>query len=97
MSNACAGDWRRGASSVLSQLEQLGLRVFADPQGGMFAWLDAGRDSHVLGCPRLRAAVVAGAGQPVFARSTAVVVAAFQPGFLQPPGSAALSGTGVGR
>jgi len=33
---------------VLSQLEQLGLRVFADPQGGMFAWLDAGRDSHAL-------------------------------------------------
>lgn len=33
---------------VLSRLEQLGLRVFADPQGGMFAWLDAGRDSHVL-------------------------------------------------
>lgn len=33
---------------VLNRLEQLGLRIFADPQGGMFAWLDAGRDSHAL-------------------------------------------------
>lgn len=33
---------------VLGRLESLGLRVFADPQGGMFAWLDAGRDSHAL-------------------------------------------------
>ncbi len=33
---------------VLAQLERLGLRVFADPQGGMFAWLDSGRDSQAL-------------------------------------------------
>jgi len=33
---------------VLAQLEQLGLRAVVDPQGGMFAWLDAGRDSNVL-------------------------------------------------
>ena len=33
---------------VLAQLERLGLRVFTDPQGGMFAWMDAGRDSNVL-------------------------------------------------
>ena len=33
---------------VLAQLEQLGLRAVVDPQGGMFAWLDASRDSNVL-------------------------------------------------
>ena len=33
---------------VLAQLERLGLRVFIDPQGGMFAWMDAGRDSNAL-------------------------------------------------
>lgn len=33
---------------VLAQLERLGLQVFTDPQGGMFAWMDAGRDSNVI-------------------------------------------------
>lgn len=33
---------------VLAQLERLGLRVFTDPQGGMFVWMDAGCDSNVL-------------------------------------------------
>ena len=37
---------RRGP--VLAQLERLGLRLFTDPRGGMFAWMDAGRDSNVL-------------------------------------------------